>query len=863
MKSRLFSAVLALVLCAGPDALALDHPGMVVPSLKAENFTLIENGVPPSIIYDESDYEGIKIAVRNLRQDFGRVCGTMPPFGITGGFRRDAAGTRAVMVGSISSPVIRDLVAAGKLDVSSIDGKRETYIMTTVESPSRFVSEALVIAGSDKRGTIYGIYELSEQIGVSPWYFWADVPVAHQENMSMARGIWTVNEPAVRYRGIFLNDESPCLTTWVRNHYGTNYGGHEFYTDVFELILRLRGNYLWPAMWGWSFYADDPLNSKTADDMGVMMGTSHHEPMARNQQEWSRKRRAEGEWDYVTNQKNLDKYFREGIQRAKNTEDIITIGMRGDGDAPMGGRVGFDHEYVPHDEETIKLLEKIIANQRKIIAKETGRPASERPQIWALYKEVQRYYEKGLRVPDDVIILLSDDNWGDVRKLPNDEERKRSGGWGLYYHIDYVGEPRCSKWLNITPIQNLWEQFQLAYSHGVDKLWILNVGDLKPMEYPITLYMDIARNPEKFTAENLLDHTVDFCRRSFGEDQGAEAARILNLYCKYTGRITAEMLDKGTYNLETGEFKQVTSEFKNLETDALRQYLALAPEYRDAYKQIILFPIQAMTNMYEMYYAQAMNDYLYERGDAEANYWADRVQACYNRDRELENDYNKVMSGGKWNGMMIQPHIGYTYWGEPRSNTIPATKRIENATAGGFVFDAPESGYIAIEAGHYYSAKEAPNTTWTEIPFMGRTRGGLALMPYTEPSTGSELVYKMHLPGNTERVKVHVAVKSTLAYNGTGHHYELGFGGQKTEVVCFNDRLNEDPENISSIYYPTVARRVKIDTVELPVKAAADGTAELSVKPLDAGIVFEKIVVDLGGYKESYLMMNESAYHKE
>ncbi len=862
MKTFLVSTILTTALLLSLDAVAMDHPGITVPFLKEENFTLIENGVPLSIIYDESDYEGVKIAVRNLRQDFGRVCGTMPSFGGGGGFGR-GGGVRAVIAGSIDSKVIQDLVTSGKLDVSSITGKRETYIMTTVESPSRFVSEALVIAGSDKRGTIYGIYELSEQMGVSPWYYWADVPVVHHDNMSIARGVWAVDEPAVTYRGIFLNDESPCLTTWVRNTFGTNYGGHDFYARVFELILRLRGNYLWPAMWSWSFYADDPLNSKTADDMGVIMGTSHHEPMARNQQEWTRKRGSEGEWDYVTNQKNLDKYFREGMERAKDTEDIITIGMRGDGDAPMGGRVGFDHEYVPHDEETIKLLEKIIANQRKIIAKVTGRPAGERPQVWALYKEVQRYYEKGLRVPDDVILLLSDDNWGDVRKLPDEQERKRKGGWGLYYHIDYVGEPRCSKWLNITPIQNLWEQFQLAYTHGVDRLWILNVGDLKPMEYPITLYMDIARNPAKFTAQNLLDHTRGFCCQSFGEEQGAEAARILNLYCKYTGRITAEMLDSKTYNLESGEFKQVTDEFKCLEADALRQYLSLAPEYRDAYKQIILFPVQAMTNMYEMYYAQAMNEYLYERGDVVANDWADRVQACFKRDQDLENDYNKVMSGGKWNGMMIQPHIGYTYWGEPRSNTIPATKRIESPAAGGFVFDANDDRYIAIEAGHYYSAKEAPGTTWTEILYMGRTRGGLALMPYTEPASGSALVYRMHLPQKTETVKVHVAVKSTLAYNGTGHHYEVGFSDNASKVVCFNEKLNEEPENISSIYYPTVARRVKIDTVDLPVTVGVDGTVELSVKPLDAGIVFEKIVVDLGGYKESYLMMNESAYHKE
>lgn len=840
---------------------AKDFDGIVTTSLSEDRFTLIENGKPLPIIYDESDYEGVKIAVRNLRKDFGRVCGTMPSFGSVFGFGRGVAGN-AIIAGSLDSPLIKGLVSEGKLDVASIEGKRETYLMTIVESPNRFTKEALVIAGSDKRGTIYGIYELSEQIGVSPWYDWADVPVVHQDNLSIERGTRSVDEPAVMYRGIFLNDEAPCLTTWVRNTYGTNYGNHEFYARVFELLLRLRANYLWPAMWNWSFYADDPLNSKTADDMGIIMGTSHHEPMARNHQEWTRRRGASGEWDYVVNQKNLDQFFREGMERAKDTEDLITIGMRGDGDAPMGGRVGFDHEYVPRDEETMALLEKIINNQRKIIKQVTGRPAEERPQVWALYKEVQRYYDKGLKVPDDVILLVSDDNWGNVRRLPDENERKRKGGWGLYYHIDYVGEPRCSKWLNITPIQNLWEQFQLAYTHGVDKLWVMNVGDLKPMEYPITLYLDIARNPEKFTAENLLDHTYEFCRQQFGDSQAKEAARILNLYSKYTGRITGELLDSKTYNLETGEFRQVTDEFKCLEAEALRQYLSLEPEYRDAYKQIILFPVQAMSNLYEMYYAQAMNHYLYERGDAAANDWADKVKECFDRDAALEYDYNKVMSGGKWDGMMTQKHIGYTSWNDDfPGNTLPETMRIESASSGGFVFDANESGYTAMEAEHFYVAENAPKTEWTVIPSMGRTLSGVALMPYTEPAIGGELTYRLHLPEGLSEVKVHVAVKSTLAYNGTGHHYEVGFGDGDAKVVCFNEKLNEDPENIRSVYYPTVARRVKIDTVELPVSVGSDGVVELKIQPLDSGIVFEKVVVDYGGYKESYLMMDESPYH--
>ena len=249
-----------------------------------------------------------------------------------------------------------------------------------------------MIAGSDKRGTVYGIYELSRQIGVSPWYYWADVPVEKHADLYIQKGEFTDGEPAVRYRGLFLNDEAPCLTSWVKNTFGTDYGDHHFYAKVFELILRLKGNYLWPAMWGWAFYADDPENLKTADAMGIMMGTSHHEPMARNHQEYARDRKGWGAWNYSTNKENLDRFFREGIERMNGTDDIVTIGMRGDGDEAMGNSTD------------TKLLENIIDNQRRIIKEVTKRPAKETPQIWALYKEVQDYYDAGLRVPDDVTV---------------------------------------------------------------------------------------------------------------------------------------------------------------------------------------------------------------------------------------------------------------------------------------------------------------------------------------------------------------------------------------------------------------------------------------------------------------------------
>lgn len=835
--------------------LAIDHPGITLPVVSPQRFTLIEQGASLPILCDEKENVAVKLAVQNLLSDVTKVAGSTPPL-LT---RPDAK--RLIIVGTLESPFISQLVKQQKIDASLLKGKWETYVMTVVSNPLKGVDEALVIAGSDRRGTVYGIYELSEQLGVSPWYDWADVPIEPQQNLSIARGTYTAGEPAVKYRGLFLNDEAPCLTGWVKHTYGTNYGDHRFYARVFELLLRLRANMLWPAMWSWSFYADDPLNSQTASDMGIIMGTSHHEPMARNHQEWARKRRQYGAWDYVTNQKVIDGFFREGIERAKNTEDLITIGMRGDGDAPMGGEEGKDHEYVAQDQKNIRLLETIFKNQRRIIKDVTGKPASERPQVWAIYKEVQRYFDLGLRAPDDVIMLLTDDNWGNVTRLPNEVDRKHPGGWGLYYHVDYVGAPRNTKWLNVTPIQNMWEQLQLTYDYGVDKLWVLNVGDLKPMEYPISLFLNMAWNPTRYQADNLMEHPRAFCAQQFGEEQAVEAARILNLYSKYNGRVTPEMLDAKTYNLETGEWKQVSDAYLKLEAEALRQYLTLKPAYRDAYQQLILFPVQAMANLYEMYYAQAMNHKLYKENNPQANNWADKVAQTFKRDSLLCDHYNTVMSGGKWKNMMIQKHIGYTQWNDNfRADTQPKVFRIaepEKAT-GGYVFRA-QNQVVVMEAEHYHSKHEAKEAKWTVIPYMGRTLSGLALMPYSKDVAGASISYKMELPREVTEVTVHIVVKSSLAFkNPKGHRYEVGFDGGESQVVNFNHNLNEDPKNVYSVFYPTVARRVVESKVYLKLPSNGEALRTLTLKPLDPGIVFEKLVVDFGGYRPSYLFMDES-----
>lgn len=841
MKKRLLPILTALI-CFSTELPAIDNRGIAHTDLSADRFSVIENGLPAAILADPQDNIAIRIALESLQRDFEAVSGRQARISGTPDARR------MIIVGSLDSRYISQLAANGKIDGSQLEGKYEKYLMTVVDNPFDGVGQALVIAGSDRRGTVYGIYELSEQIGVSPWYFWADTPVEHHDDISIERGVYTAGEPAVKYRGIFLNDEAPCLTSWVKNHYGTETGGHEFYADVFELILRLRGNFLWPAMWGWAFYADDPLNSKTADEMGIIMGTSHHEPMARNHQEWARNPKAYGGvWDYSENKKELQRFFREGVERSKDNEDLITIGMRGDGDAALKGS----------DEDNIRMMEGLFRDQRNIIRKETGRPAEERPQVWALYKEVQLYYEQGLRVPDDVIILISDDNWGDVRKLPDSEERQRKGGWGMYYHVDYVGAPRNSKWLNVTPVQHLWEQMQLTYDYGVDKIWVLNVGDLKPMEYPISLFLDMAWRPRKYSAATLHEHTREFCGQQFGADQAEEAARILNLLCKYSGRVTAEMLDKDTYNLESGEWKMVADEWARLEAEALRQYLDLKAEYRDVYRQIILFPTQALANVYDMYYAQAMNNKLFVEGNPAANVWAERCEKDFKRDSLLCLAYNKEIAGGKWDGMMTQKHIGYTSWNDNfRADTQPQVCRFEGEIKRGLFEFKEKDGLVVMEAEHYFSAENASEAEWTVIPDMGRTLSGISLQPYGKSTEGSSISYRFTTESAADDADIHFILNATLAFaRPEGHRFAVSLDGGEERTVNFNSRLNEQPENIYSIYYPTVAGRV-IDHVE---KFSFDaGEHTLTIRPIEPGTVFEKIVVDCGGFEKSFLFGNES-----
>ena len=819
----------------------------------AVGFPLVAAGAATPIYYDTADFPGVTRAIGDLQKDIDSVTGVKPTVQALDPQKTKAY---AIVIGTLGKNKTIDRLAASHiLDVRDLKGKWESFVITTTNDPKDHNRPILVIAGSDKRGTIYGAYELSEQLGVSPWYWWADVPARKRAAAYVLDGRYASGEPKVKYRGIFINDEAPCFSGWTREKFGGF--NSRMYTHMFELLLRLHANFLWPAMWGNAFNEDDPENPRLADEYGIVMGTSHHEPMLRAQREWGKHRKefGNGEWNYVTNKQGLQDFWRQGLERNKNYESILTMGMRGDGDKAMPDAGSAQANF--------RVLENIMADQRKIITEVTHKPASQTPQLWALYSEVLDYYDQGMHVPDDMTILLCDDNWGDVRRLPELNAPKHPGGYGMYYHVDLHGAPRSYQWLNNTAIPHMWEQLQLTYSYGVDKIWILNVGDLKPNEYPLDFFLHMAWNPAAYNENNLDVYARQFCEEQFGKAAGPEAADILSTYCKYSGRVTGEMLNDKTYNLQSGEFEQVKDAFLALETRARRQYESLPDRYRDTYKELVLHPVRAMANLYDLYYAVAMNKKLAREKDMRANYWADYADSCYARDAAYSKDYNQNIAGGKWDHMMDQTHIGYRSWDEPRQGNIkPTVTRLQpgEAKTGSCLF-TEDHGVVVMEAEHYFEAKPSPATHWAIIPDLGRMLSGVALMPYTAPTSDASISYRMKLMGHPDSVKLRMIFNSTLPFKKGGQSITAAFDGGAATTWNINDQLTW--QNNYSKMYPAAAARIIETTVTLRLPSTPDNLHTLVLHPLDPGIVLLKVIVDDGGYEPSFLKMSESPFEKQ
>ena len=649
---------------------ALGGAGYVETNSTAGNFALCDS-TAATIFVDTNDWTGVVRAAGDLTSDINRVSGKSPAI------FNDPKSTvkNAVIIGTIGkSEFIDRLIREKKIDVSEIAGKWESFFLQVVPNPLPGIDNALVICGSDKRGTIYGIYDLSEQIGVSPWHFWADVPATHHDKLFVKAGKFVQGPPSVKYRGIFLNDEAPDLSNWVREKYGevpghpgvANYG-RGFYTNLFEVILRLRGNYLWPAMWNNAFNEDDTNNPALADEYGIVMGTSHQEPMMRAQKEWDRGLgRQNGSWNYATIPNVVSNFWRNGIERNKNYDNLITIGLRGANDTPMasGG-----------PEANRSLLEKIVADQRSILADIINPDVTKVPQVWCLYKEVMDYYNAGMRVPDDVTLLWAEDNWGDVRRLPTAEERKRSGGAGIYYHFDYHGGPRSYQWLNTSPIAKIYDQMSLAKEYGADRVWIVNVGHFKGYELPLQYFISLAWSSDRWKNDNIDEFTQLWAKEQFGPEFANDIADILAKYTKYNGRRKPELVDASTYSLVNyGEFENVVADFDAIAKKAQEISDKLPEEKRAAFYELVLFPTKASAQLNEMYLAAAKNNLYAQQGRASANYYAEQTRSLFGAETNLMDYFNRTFLDGKWDHFMDQGVIGYRSWQDPPRNTMAAIR---------------------------------------------------------------------------------------------------------------------------------------------------------------------------------------------
>lgn len=724
-------------------------------------FVISEAGKSVPVVVDDTDWKGVIRAAGDLADDIGKVTGTPAELLVFESDEAEGIKGKKIIAGTIGkSTHIDRLIATGKLDADSVKDQWESYVIDEVDGD-------LVIAGSDKRGTIYGIYEISRLIGVSPWYFMADVPVLKKDKLVYSEGRIVQPSPKVKYRGIFINDEWPSFGGWCVNKFGGI--NSKAYAHIFELLLRLKANYLWPAMWDTAFNEDDEECPRLADEYGIVMGTSHHEPMMRAHKEYTRRRDSIGPWDYSKNPKRLDEFFHYGLERNKNYDNLITIGMRGDGDVAMG---------TGNDEDNMATLKDVINSQRRIITDVYGKPDSV-PQLWAIFTEVQRYYDAGFTVPEDVTLLFCDNNWGYIRRTAPLDDRDRKGGFGMYYHIDMNGGPWNDRWVNTSPLPKLREQLNLAYQSGIDRIWIINVGDLKPKELPIDFIMDYAWDPESIQPGDEAKWLREWSAASFGEEVADDVADILAKYPKYNLWRKAEVQTAGLFSVDNyNEAARLDSLWAALADKAESLKDKIAPEARDAYFQIVYYPAVASAGVARMYLAAEQNRHYARQNDRHADMYADRVNELFNRDALLTAYYNDSLANGKWKGMMQDNHIGYTMWSMPEKNIMPEVTYVgsdeatneetgsDRLTSNNAMLISTEYSIPAIK----YDRKNATGgAEWILLPDLGRGEGCMGINNVTVASasatnSGPTLEYDVELPAG-DSIRIAIGILPTQDIN--------------------------------------------------------------------------------------------------
>ncbi len=621
------------------------------------------------ILVEKSAYEGVKLVAQAHAEDIKLCCGKMPkivsePESIT---------AKSVIIAATAGK--SDILRSLGIDTSDIEGKREVYKLLHIMNPFEGVNEALLIAGSDKRGTIYGIFDISEKIGVSPLVYWGDVIPKLRDSVyaDIPEGGFVSKEPSVKYRGLFINDDWPAFGGWCHERFG-GYNA-KAYEPVFQLILRLKGNYLWPAMWTGIFSEEGPglLNAQLADTYGIVMGASHHEPMCRAGAEWQKIYKNYGDdntWSFISNKEAITEFWRDGLKRNKDFENVITIGMRGENDSLLLGKNATL-------EDNINVLRNVILTQNELMKEIVNPDLKEIPRMLALYYEVEDFYHgdktaKGLKnwdALDGVILMLCDDTYGNLRFIPDDSDRDHNGGFGMYYHYDYHGSSISYEWMNTNRLSKTWEQMSMAYEYNIRDLWIVNLGDIKGLEYPLCYFMDLAYDFDKYgtNARNSVEGYVkSWVRKQYGDwfddAELEDIYEVLNGYTKFNNARSPESMNQYIYapiNFREGE--RVYSECEKLISTATRLYENAPEPIKPSIFYEIYYPTVASLNFVQMSVEAGLNTFYASHGSLAANRYLDCVKKRVALDYKLREEYDRILDG-KWTHMADSAHHGFRSW---------------------------------------------------------------------------------------------------------------------------------------------------------------------------------------------------------
>jgi hypothetical protein len=857
---RTFFAIVSLSVFTAIGATA-KRAEWVSTEASGENFPLVAEQ-PATIVVEGGEPRVVAIAAEDLASDIFAVSGQRPLVS------DDPAAARGpvVLLGTLGHGAwIERLVTAGKLDLSRIEGQWESFLMQSIEAPWPGLERAFVVIGSDRRGTAYGAYELSRAIGVSPWAWWADVPPVRSEALYLQPGATVVGPPSVKYRGIFLNDEDWGLHRWAALTYDPELGdiGPKTYRRVFELLLRLRANTLWPAMHevtkAFNLY---PENKHVADEYAIVMGSSHAEPMLRNNvTEWTAPHR---DYNYRANREGVLEYWRQRVEENAAFENHYTLGMRGIHDSGMVG--------TSDRTEQIGLMERIFADQRALLERYVEMPLENVPQMFVPYKEVLGIYRDGLTVPDDVTIVWPNDNHGYIRHLPDARERTRSGGSGVYYHISYLGSPLAYLWLHTTPHALIWYELSKAHEHGAREFWMLNVGDLKPAEIGVEFFFDLAWAVDRWSPDNLDDFLPAWAERTFGEEHAAETGAILTEYFRLNHQRRPEHLQwylpHTRFRMSPLDYEATRDRllaFEDISERARSIGERLPGRLQDAWFQLVFYPVRASALANQRYFGIEQYHRHFNRNPPLAAKFGAVARRAEAELAQWTRYYNEELAGGKWRHYMaVEP--ADTLWRSYRQNPqiLPAENMVSAdpaLTLRSLFVEHPgkESGLdravlsasnrrLVLPAEAFVRSVDKPDAAWRIIPGLGHTGASVAVFPTTAetraPETLTEtspwLEYRFGAESlDTSELEFEVWLLPTYPIpRGVGLRIALALDGQ-APVVLAVERETGDARWAESVLEAGIAARV---TLTLPADLPHHS---LRLYMLDPGVVVDRLVLSL------------------